>query len=180
MLRTVSLVVAVAALSSIARAEAPAPADLEALLKRTTAIDGGAYKQNLEQTIRKLKDVNAQHAAASYVLAICDGDTKAFSNMVPDGGIVLEDRIHKKKSKLTRDKVAAQAAALDQYKRPSFLGVMGDAAELEPAKSSWSAEITKKNGLEISANGANAWATLKKQPDGTWRIASITLSQNDD
>jgi len=161
-----------------ASAVAPTPDD-DALLARLGALDSDVLGKTLAEVIRGLKTPEQRRAACVYVLAIVDGDVGSFMSLVPEKGLVIEKQETKTKEKVSWAEMQRRARARDPYGRPRFADVMNEIADGEPKNHQWGVQLVRGR-LEISANGAFAWATLGKAPDGRFMLERITLSFNDD
>jgi hypothetical protein len=169
--------------ASLAGAEPPAPSvdsELELLFQRTKGLSFNVYGKSLEQGLRELRNPPGARAACLYILAIVNGDTKAFAALAASKGIRVVDTVKKKRRTVANADVEREAAKLDTFGRPSFLGVMNEGAEVAPAKQDWGVTLNKKGKLVIAANGAFAEAVLAKEADGHFAIEQITISTNDD
>jgi hypothetical protein len=159
-------------------AAAPAP-ELKALLAKTEGLRSNQYQRTLDDTIRDLKDDAAEEAACALILAVVEGDVAAFMRLVPEKGLRVFDENKKRRSTSKRADVEKQAASLDEQGRPRFVGLLNEAADVLPRELSWGVEL-RKGRLRIAANGAFAWADLRKVADGRFLLEQITISANND
>jgi len=164
--------------SATAPSAAPEPT-LEELITKLAGLESGTYGKTLQQIVRAIKSPEQQRAVCIYIRALAYGDVAAFMSLVPEKGVLFEKEETHKKEKLLRAEAAKRAAAINDFKRPSFIGLLGDVSSEDPKSLQWDVYV-EKGRLRISANGAFAWATFSKDADGRFFIEKITISFNND